>query len=497
MKLKLTPVFFLTVLAVAAFAPLTFGASIETLAVSAFVVVGSTVLLDGTPSLNFGGLSLLRAQLGEVGEGSTKELLQKLKQLDEDWKKHWDQRAEDVKQHGQVLSATQEKLTKIEQEMDRLEDIAKRLDDIEAKDDAPVLEQKGITKKDAEHIQAWESWFRDPTNHEKKQALKEAAEAANPRLKAVSTTTDASGGYAVPEIIARRITEKVQSISPMRGLVDFVTVGSSDYKELVDVNGEGYGWAGETDTRNETNTGRLEQVIPTMGTLYAYPKATEESLDDIFFNVEQWLIRKVSLAFAKGEGAAIISGNGTNKPTGILAGTPQAKDDEGVSPERPFGTLQYLPTGVADGFGHNLFNASPAGARSGGDVFIDAEYALKPEYRQNAVWLVNKSTLKVMRKWKDADGNYLWQRSLVAGQPSTFMGYPVIEMPDMPDVAANAFPVAFGDFRQGYLGVDRVGVRMTVDNVTTPGYVKYYVRRRVGGKLLNDDAIKLIKCATT
>lgn len=413
------------------------------------------------------------------------EILVKLGELDTQWKESDRKRDAEIEKHGKSLADTNEKLVLIQKETDKVEDTLKRLDDIEGKMDTPLREREGVTKADREHLKAFDAWFRDPRDSQK---------AADLKQKAVQTTVAGDGGYAVPEIISTRIAEKLQDISVMRQLVEVQTVGSSDYKELVDVNGEDFGWVGETGSRSETNSGGLEEVAPTMGTLYAYPKATEESLDDMFFNVEDWLVRKVSLAFSKGEGAGFISGNGTNKMTGFLNGTPTSAGDED-SPARAFGTLQYAPTGAAAGFTNGPFD-SPAGYAQA-DALLDVEFALKTGYRQNAAWLMNRNTLKTIRKFKDSNGEYLWSRSLIAGQPSTLNGYAVMEMEDMPAIGANAFPIAFGDFRQGYLAVDRTGLRMTVDNITTPGYVKYYVRRRQGGKVWNDDAIKLIKCAVS
>lgn len=132
------------------------------------------------------------------------------------------------------------------------------------------------------------------------------------------------------------------------------------------------------------------------------------------------------------------------------------------------------------------------------DTFYDMVYALRARYRRNANWVTSKLVLASMRKYKEATTNaYMWQPGLAAGQPDLFAGYPVIEAEDMPAVGANAFPVAFGDFREGYLIADRVGMRITRDEITAPGFVKFYVRKRVGGKLRNTQAIKLLKIATT
>jgi HK97 family phage major capsid protein len=226
----------------------------------------------------------------------------------------------------------------------------------------------------------------------------------------------------------------------------------------------------------------MAEVAPTFGMASAKPQASEESLDDLFFNVEDWLISSAAESIAAGEGAAFISGNGTKKPTGILAGpTPVTTADA----SRAFGTLQYIASGQAA--------ALPTSA----DVFYDLVYGLRARYRANAQWLTSKTVLSALRKYKDTTNQYLWQPALTAGQPATFMGFGITEAEDMPAVAANAFPLAFGDFREGYLIADRVGMRITRDEITTPGFVKFYVRKRVGGKLRNTQAIKLLKVAAS
>ncbi len=150
---------------------------------------------------------------------------------------------------------------------------------------------------------------------------------------------------------------------------------------------------------------------------------------------------------------------------------------------RAFGTLQYIASGQA------------AAMPTSPDTFFDLIYSLRARYRNNAQWLMAKAQLSALRKYKDTTNAYLWQPSLVNGQPDKFMGYPITEAEDMPAVAANNFPIAFGDFREGYLIVDLVGMRITRDEITTPGQVKFYIRKRVGGKLRNTQAIKLLKIA--
>lgn len=399
----------------------------------------------------------------------------------------------EIRKNGVADPLTVEKLEKLDR---AVSDLATTQDQIAAKMNRPQTGGSGVEDSEAavNHKSAFNAWVRDPGNNELKSAL-QAAEREAVAQKAVTVATAASGGYALPEEISRSINEKLLDVSPMRRVARVVQASTTDYKELVDVLGDGYGWVGEGDTRSETDTPSLAEVAPSFGTIYAYPKASEESLNDLFFNVQEWLIRRSVNSFAKGEGIAFISGNGTKKPTGFLNGTPEDTDDDGVSPARAFGTLQYKPTGNASGFG-SFSNTSPEHYPS--DVFIDTVYSLKAGYRGNASWMMNKATLGTVRKFRDADGAYIWQPGLTAGQPSQILGFNVVEAEDMPDIGANAFPVAFGDFMEGYLICDLVGLRMTIDDsITTPGQTKYYLRKRVGGKLLNDDAIKVIKIAAS
>lgn len=409
----------------------------------------------------------------------------------EEFKKANDTRIAEIEKKGSATPETEAKLAKIEKDLDRLDDLKKQIEAVEAAAMRPNGGSKGddFSPAQKKHLEAFEAWVRKPGDGEKAAQLSQAALEA----KAVSSSTS-SAGHAIPEIIGARIQETLQLESPMRSVIDVVTVGSSDYKELVDVNGEDYGWVGETTTRAATNTPALEQVAPTMGEIYAYPQVYEHILDDSFFDVGAWLTRKISRAFARGEGEAFISGNGTNKPTGFLNGTPAATGDFD-SPARAFGTLEYIPTGAAGAFPPDMLG-SPAG--NPGDVFIDTIHALRPMWRQGAIWLMNTTTKGLVRKFKDVDGNYLLRPGLEAGEGDQLFGYRIVEMDHMPDVGSNTFPVAFGNFREAYLAVERTSLRITIDdNITTPGSVKFYVRKRVGGKLRQDQALKVIKAAAS
>lgn len=430
-----------------------------------------------------------------------KDISEAVTQINESWhefKKANDVRLANIEKTGTELSEDRAKVTAIEEKMAALDEIKERLEKAEIKLDTPDFGDKKVDKAQAEHLKAFEGYIRSVRQGDKTGDSTKLAELLE-RQKAVSIGTATAGGHAVPEVISRQIDAKLLDISQLLPLVSVVQVGTSDYKELVDTKGATSGWVGETGTRSATNTPTLQQVAPTMGIVYAYPSATEESLQDIFFNVQNWLVNSAAEAFDAAIGAAIISGDGSNKPTGFLNGSPSAVNDDGASPVRPFGTIQYVPTGVAGALpsAFNL-NSSPQVTAVQSDFLLTTIYKLKAGYRSNARWMMNKSTLASVRKFRDADGNYLWQPSVQMGQPSMLLGYPVTEAEDMPNVGSNTYPIAFGDFRSAYTFVNRVGTSLTIDdNITVPGYVKFYIRRRVGGILRNDDAIKVVKCAAS
>lgn len=300
--------------------------------------------------------------------------------------------------------------------------------------------------------------------------------------KAWSVGTPADGGYALPEQIDREIAKLLRDISPMRGLANVVTVGTSDYKKLVNVNGIASGWVGETAARPATATSAFAEVAPPIGELYANPQVTQKALDDLFFDVEAELQSQLLEEFALAEGAAFTSGDGTNKPKGFLAYTTAATADSG----RAFGTLEHIATGVAGDFA----------ATNKADIFYSTAAALKRGYRAGAVWQMNKAVMFETMRFKDGQGQYLWQPYLQdSGLGIRMLGWPVVEGEDMPAKAANSLSIAFGNFRTGYTIVDRVGIRMLRDPYTNKPYVGFYTTKRVGGAVINSEAIKLIKFA--
>ena len=398
----------------------------------------------------------------------------------EEYKSTNDARIEAIKA-GKGTAELDAKLARMDAAIDNMGEVKSKLEAMETRMSRPGAygEGESTSREAAEYKGAFLNWMRSPTDQERQQKVTAAQRNLETRAADARTSTGASGGFALPEEIERTIARLGVDMSPIRSLATVRTVGTPDYKELIDVNGAAFEWIGETDTRAQTNTPDLAEIAPTFGMASAKPQATEESLDDLFFDVENWLIQSAAEAIYAGEGVAFVSGNGTKKPKGFLAGPAPVTTTDAT---RAFGTLQYIAS------------AQAAAMPTSPDVFFDMIYSLRARYRANATWVTSKAVLATIRKYKEATTNaYMWQPALAAGQPSSFAGFPMVEAEDMPAVGAGTFPLAFGDFREGYLICDRVGMRMTRDEITTPGYVKFYIRKRVGGVLRNTQEIKLLK----
>lgn len=308
----------------------------------------------------------------------------------------------------------------------------------------------------------------------------DSAELKSLQAKAWSVGTPADGGYALPEEIDRGIEKFIRDLSPIRSIASVKTVGTSDYKKLVNVNGIASGWVGETAARPATNTSQFAEVAPPMGELYANPQVTQQSLDDLFFDVEAELSEQLVEEFAVKEGGAFVGGDGTNKPKGFLAYTTAATADS----SRAFGTIEHIATGVSGDFA----------ASNKADVLYTTVQALKAGYRAGSNWVMGKALMFEIMRLKDTTGQYLWQpRISENGLGLTLVGFPVVEAEDMPVKAANSLSIAFGNFKRGYLIVDRVGMRMLRDPYSNKPYVGFYTTKRVGGAVVNSEAIKLVK----
>ena len=298
-------------------------------------------------------------------------------------------------------------------------------------------------------------------------------------LKSFTGATPAAGGFAVPRELDAMIEQFLKASSPIRSVANVVKVGSAGYRKLVTTGGTPSGWAAETAARPETGTPTFSEIVPPWGDLYANPSASQSMLDDAQFDVESWLAGEIAMEFARAEGAAFVNGTGTNQPKGFLTYTTTNEVDS----IRAFGTIQYVAAGAAGGFV----------ATNPQDKLVDLVHALKAPYRQGAAWVMNAATLAVIRKFKTSDGAFMWQPALAADQPATLLGYPVIEAGDMPDIAANSLAVAFGNFRHGYVIAERNETSVLRDPYSNKPYVNFYSVKRIGGAVVNSEAIKLMK----
>ncbi|MAC89664.1 phage major capsid protein [Maricaulis sp.] len=309
---------------------------------------------------------------------------------------------------------------------------------------------------------------------------------------AMSIGQDSDGGWLVPIQVAEAVQMRQRETSDMRAIAGVMSIGTDRYTIPLDIEeAASGGWVGEKQTRSDTNTPGLGDQTIDLFEQYAQPKATQKLLDDAEVNVEAWLAGKIADILSRTENTAFVTGNGVNKPTGFLgyAGAAVAAS----SSEHAWGKLEYIATGVDGAFAAPNASTSTLPA----DKLIDLIQQMKTIYRANGRFAMNRATAGSVRKLKDVDGNYLWQPSIVAGQPDQLLGYPVAELEDMPDIASDTFSIAFGDFRAGYQILDRQGIRVLRDPYTDKPYVKFYTTKRVGGDVVDFDAIKLLKFGTS
>ena len=301
--------------------------------------------------------------------------------------------------------------------------------------------------------------------------------AAGLEVKTGLSTGASSGGYVVPYETERAIERRLMAVSPMREIATVRTVAAGVFRKPVSTAGVAAGWVAETAARPETDPATLALLEFPSADLYASPAATQSLLDDALVDLDEWLAGEVEDAFAAQETQAFVTGDGTNKPRGFLAYPTVADADQ------EWGQIGHVASGAEGGFAET----DPT------DRLIDLIYAPKAQYRPNGRFVMNRRTVSAVRKFKDADGNYIWQPAARLGETASLLGYPVTEIETMPDVAAGSLSIAFGDFQRGYLIVDRAGVRVLRDPFTAKPYVLFYTTKRVGGGVQNFDAIKVMK----
>ncbi len=299
--------------------------------------------------------------------------------------------------------------------------------------------------------------------------------------KALNTAIAGDGGYLVDPVTAENIASVLASTASIRAIANVVNVEATSYDVLIDHGDVGTGWATETGPVTETSTPTIERIAIPLHELSALPKASQRLLDDSAFDIESWLAGRIADKFARAEADAFINGDGIDKPTGFLT-HPNVANDSWA-----WGSLGYVATGTSGDFD----------ATNPADAIVDLVYSLEAEYRAGAAFVMNSKVAGNVRKMKDLDGRFLWSDGLAAGEPARLMGYPVLIAEDMPDMTADATPIAFGNFAAGYTVAERPDTRILRDPFSAKPHVLFYATKRVGGDVSDFAAIKLLKLSTS
>jgi HK97 family phage major capsid protein len=421
-----------------------------------------------------------------------KQVAKAVEGINKTWEAEKQARAEleaEVKSLGAARPETEAKLAKMEADMDRLSKVAdeavlamKRQDRVVTGPDGKPVDLEAKAASFSRAVSAWQSRSTSIDVNGMKAYQDAFATYARKGLdgldrdevKALSVGGDATGGYVVNPDMSGRIVSKVFETSPMRAYASVQVISTDALEGLFDLDEASCGWVEETGSRTETDTPDLGKWRIPAHEMYANPRATQKVLDDAEIDIEGWLAGKVAEKFARTENAAFVSGTGVGQPRGFLT-----YSDGATLP----GTIERVFTGASGAF---------AAAPSGGDVLIDALYGLKAQYRANATWFMNRATTKTVRKLKDSDGAYLWSPGIAAGQPASILGYPLAAFEDMPAVAAGSLSIAVGDMRAAYQIVDRVGIRTLRDPYSAKPFIQFYSTKRVGGDVVNFEALKLV-----
>ena len=307
----------------------------------------------------------------------------------------------------------------------------------------------------------------------------------------MSVGSDREGGYLVPTVHSDQIIKKLFETSPIRTIANVVPIGTDAIEFPVDATqAASGGWVGEAQSRPDTDTPTFGMKRVQVHEQYAKPKVTQKFLDDAAIDVETWLADKIAEILSFTENTAFVSGNGVMRPRGFLDyGSAAATTKDSA---RAWGVIQYIPSGAS-----GAFDTISGLVADDANPLIDTIYSLHPRFRANANWVMNRATVASVRKLRDANGHYFWAPGLQVGQPSSLLNYPITEAEDMPDIAADSYSIAFGDFKTAYLIVDRIGIRTLRDPYTDKPYIVFYSTARTGGDLVNSQALKVVKFSAT
>jgi len=399
-----------------------------------------------------------------------KKIIEALGKTFETFKGENDTRLKEIETKGHADPLLAEKVEKINADIAQIAEMKTQLEALETVAGRGAF--GGGTEVDpakAAHTKAFESWFRGGVEGD----LKDLQVQAN-----ASTLDDTAGGFTVPEEMEATIDRVAATVSAMRGLATVMSIGTDTYKKLVNQGGASSGWVGEKGSRDETDSPSLVEIAINTKEIYAMPAATQKLLDDSRIDIAAWLGNEVAIEFADEEGDAFVNGDGVSEPKGLDAYT------KITNASYAWGKMGYIAGGHA-----TLLNSA--------DKLIDVTNALKPVYLNGSSWLMNRTTLNVIRKMKDGEGNYIWRPGLEAGAPNVLLGYPTVTDDNVEDIGAGKYPLYFGNFKRAYLIIDRFGIRVLRDPFTSKPYVKFYTTKRVGGGLVSYESVKTLKIATT
>jgi HK97 family phage major capsid protein len=404
-----------------------------------------------------------------------------------------------AKAEGKAVADLEAKLAKIDTDLDRASELKAKFDALEAKLNRPASfggNGEADVEKEVKSFNAmrkaaagsganvadigpeiYEQYKSAFWNYQRKGNIDWLSQ---DERKAMSVGQDADGGYLTPAPTVGRIVQKVYDLSPIRQIATVLSISGDALEGINDLDDAAYGWVGETTARAETNTPQVGKYRIEAHEMYAQPKVTQKLLDDAAVDVEGWLAGKVADRFARAEAGAFVTGDGVGKPRGFASYTTTATGDA----TRAWGQLEHVKTGANGDFAAS----NPA------DVMFDLIGAFKQPYLQNAVFVTRREVIAKIRKFKESTTNaYMWQPGLQAGQPDRLLGYPIVMAQDVATLATGSLSLAFGDFREGYTIVDRIGMRTLRDPFTDKPYIKFYTTRRVGGGVTNYEAIKFLQ----
>lgn len=388
----------------------------------------------------------------------------------EEFKSANDLRLKEIEQKGAPDPVLEEKMSKIQDALDAAE---------KARDAALEAEKKSNRGRLNGKINGWE------LSHEKSayqegfgKYLRKGVDSGLDELqrKAMSVSSDPDGGYLVLPERNNQILQTMTETSPMRQLANVVSISSDAYEQPRRTSrGATGGWVSEQASRSQTNAPQIGLLRIPAHEIYAEPAVTQRMLDDPSIDIETWLGGQIADEYNFIENTGYVAGSGVGQPTGILS--------------------------YANGTGIDQIEQVNSGTSGSvtADGMINLQSALKEDYLPGSVWMMNRLVKRDIRKLKDTTGRYLWEpgayQSLPTAIPDTILGYPVYTASDMPVAAANSLSIAFGNFKRGYTIVDRLGIRVLRDNLTAKPFVLFYSTKRVGGAVVQSEAIKLQKLA--